>query len=83
VGCNDPDELAREMELQNQVRKLAGEFTKPLDYDPGSQFVEANSKAGAPEPQPLDFPEISSTEWQFERGKRPQTHRMDFADLES
>ena len=45
VGVDDPDELARQMELQNRLRKLAGEFVKPLDYDPGSQYL-------APAPQP-------------------------------
>jgi hypothetical protein len=39
VGVNDPDEHARQMELQNRVRKLAGAMVKPLDYDPGSQFL--------------------------------------------
>jgi len=80
VGCNDPDELARRMELQNRVNKLAGEFTKPLDYDPGSQFVDASPKAEPP--KPLDFPEISSTQWQYEREKR-RPEPWDFADLES
>jgi hypothetical protein len=45
VGVSDPDELANAMELLGRVRKVAGQFTKPLDY--GSQFVAANS---APEP---------------------------------
>jgi hypothetical protein len=39
VGVNDPDEHARQMELQNRVRKLAGAMVKPLTYDPGSQFL--------------------------------------------
>ena len=39
VGVNDPDELAHAMELQKRLRKLAGAMVKPLDYDPGSQFL--------------------------------------------
>jgi hypothetical protein len=39
VGVNDPDELARGMELLNRLRKLAGAMVKPLDYDPGSEFL--------------------------------------------
>ncbi len=44
VGMKDPDELARQMELQNRVNKLAGATVKPLEYDPGSQFEDSISK---------------------------------------
>jgi hypothetical protein len=103
VGVNDPDELSREIELQARLRKLAGQFTKPLDYDPGAQFVPAKAAPEAPKatqvihpsefiaaqeasepvpPKSIDFPEISSMEWQSQgRGPRPRV--MDFADLES
>jgi transposase InsO family protein len=100
VGVNDPDQLASAMELQNRLRKLVGETTKPMDYDPGSPLLAANSNAeapkasqviqpsefmaaqDAPEPEPPDFPEISSMEWQSE-GKGPHPEPWDFADLES
>jgi hypothetical protein len=45
VGVDDPDQLASAMELQNRLRKLVGGFTKPMEYDPGSQFVEAPKAA--------------------------------------
>ena len=48
VGVDDPDQLAREMELQNRLRKLVGEMVKPLDYDPGSQFLAAAPQQEAP-----------------------------------
>jgi hypothetical protein len=95
VGVNDPDQLASAMELQNRLRKLAGEFTKPMEYDPASPLLD--SKAEAPKaaqvihpsefiaaqesPEPLGFSEISSTEWQSE-GKGPRPKAWDFADLE-
>jgi len=100
VGVNDPDQLASAMELQNRLRKLAGEFTKPMEYDPGAQFVDSTSKAEppkasqvihpsefmaaqeAPEPEPPDFPETGSVEWQFNRKER-RPEPWDFADLES
>jgi hypothetical protein len=46
VGVNEPDQLAAGMELQNRVRRLAGQFTKPLDYDP--QSLAANCEPEAP-----------------------------------
>ena len=94
VGVNDPDQLASAMELQNRLRKLAGEMTKPMEYDPGSHFVEAPKASQvihpsefmaaqeAPEPEPMDFPETGSAEWQSE-GKGPRPKPWDFADLES
>jgi hypothetical protein len=48
-----------------------------------SEFISAQA---SPEPElskPLDFAEISSTEWQVEREGRRNRRRMDFADLES
>jgi hypothetical protein len=94
VGMKDPDELARQMELQNRLEKLAGEVVRPLIYEPGAEFVEASKSADvihpsefmaaqeAPEPEPLDFSEISSPEWQSE-GKGPRPKPWDFADLET
>jgi hypothetical protein len=102
VGMNDPDELARQMELQNRVNKMAGATVKPMEYDPGShspdvgpnnevpkavqvippsEFMAAQE---APEPEAheaLDFPEIGSVEWQFNRKER-RSEPLDFADLE-
>jgi hypothetical protein len=92
VGAKDPEQLDSAMELQNRVFKLAGEMTKPMEYDPGSQFVEPPKAAQvihpsefmaaqpAPEPAP-DFPETGSVEWQSE-GKGPRPKAWDFADLE-
>ena len=95
VGVNDPDELSRQIELQARIRKLAGQFTKPLDYAP-SAFEAASSEPEAPkatqvihpsefmaaqeppEPEPPDFPEISSMEWQA----RQKPRAIGFADLE-
>jgi hypothetical protein len=48
VGMNDPDELARQMELQNRLRKLVGATVKPLNYDPGSQLRDVVPKNEAP-----------------------------------
>jgi hypothetical protein len=65
-----------------------------MEYDPGSQFVEAPKAAEvihpsefiaaqeAPEPEPPDFPETGSVEWQSQ-GKGPRPEPWDFADLES
>lgn len=85
VGVDDPDELARQMELQNRLRKLAGEMVKPLDYDPGSQFLAVNSQQGAPKaaqvihpsefiaaqeaPPPLPEREIGSVEYLMEQDR--------------
>ena len=56
---NEPDELSRQMELQNRLRKLAGEFTTPLEYDPGAQFPDAEPKSEPPKTaeviQPSEF----------------------------
>ena len=38
VSASDPDHLARQMEMQNRLLKLAGAMTKPLEYDPCFQF---------------------------------------------
>jgi hypothetical protein len=56
VGVNDPDQLASAMELQNRLRKMVGEMTKPLEYDPGSQFVAADSKVEAPKASQVIHP---------------------------
>jgi hypothetical protein len=89
VGMKDSDELARQMELQNRVNKLAGRPIKPLEYDPASQFAAAQE---APEPEPHklpDFPEMGSVEWEFNRKRHcpeprglPDPEPLDFADLE-
>jgi hypothetical protein len=84
VGMNDPDELAGQMELQNRVRKLAGEMVKPLEYDPGREFPDATteSASAAPEvesldgaaqeqgPPPLDpIREVGGVEFMMEKGR--------------
>lgn len=48
LGANDPDQLAHAIELQNRLRKLAGEFTRPMEYEPGSALLDANCRAEAP-----------------------------------
>ena len=48
VGVNDPDELSREIELQRRLRKLAGQFTKALDYDPTSALLDGPAQPVAP-----------------------------------
>jgi len=98
VGMKDDQELSRQMELHKRIEKIVGESVKPLEYDPGAQFPESEPPKSAdvihpsefmgaqesPEPksEPLDFAEISSTEWQSE-GKGPRPKPWDFADLES
>ena len=97
VGANDPDELARQMELQNRVHKIAGATVLPLEYDPGAQFQEASAAPEQPKVQvirpeefvtgqagPTPSNEISSTEWMMEkdRYKRKTKPPMTFADLE-
>jgi hypothetical protein len=56
VGANDPDELARQMELLNRVNKLVGQTVKPLDYDPGSQFVDLSSQQETPKAAQIIHP---------------------------
>lgn len=92
VGANEPDELARQMELQNRVRKIAGEPVKALEYDPGSQleppraaqvihpseFIAAQ-EAAPPAPEC----EISSSEYLMEdESYKKRVKPLDFADLE-
>ena len=55
VGVNDPDELARQMELQTRLRKLAGAMVKPLDYDPGAHFPESVPPKAADVIHPSEF----------------------------
>jgi hypothetical protein len=98
VGMNDPDELARQMELQNRLRKLAGEMVKPLEYDPGREFPGATSESvnAAPEieasdgaaqeqgPPPTPEREIGSVEFLMEREPSKRKPKpLDFADLEA
>jgi hypothetical protein len=98
VGMNDPDELARQMELQNRLEKLAGAMVKPLEYDPGSQLPDVALRDGAPkaaqvidpsgftaaqQAPPLALPEIGSVEYLMEHDRyKKQVKVMDFADLE-
>ena len=85
VGVNDPDELSRQIELQARLHKLAGAMVKPLEYDPGAQFPDAEFKSESPkasqvihpsefmtaqEPPPLpDGSEIGSVEFLMERDR--------------
>jgi hypothetical protein len=91
VGMNDPDELARQMELQNRLHKLAGATVKPLEYDPSSQLPDVAIKDQAPKAvqvvRPSEspaLPEIGSVEYLMEHDRyKRQVKVMDFADLES
>jgi hypothetical protein len=75
VGMNDPDELARQMELQNRLRKLTGAVVKPLEYNPGAQSPEANPA------EPMR--EIGSVEFMMERDRyKRRAKPLDFGDLE-
>jgi hypothetical protein len=85
VGVDDPDELSRQIELQARLRKLAGAMVKPLDYDPGAQFPDTESKSEPPKaaqvihpsefiaaqqpPIPEPEPYISSGEWMMEHAR--------------
>jgi hypothetical protein len=85
VGMNDPDELARQMELQKRVNKLAGATVKPLIYDPGSELrdvVSKNEAAKSPQvirpsefisaqeaPPPTPEREIGSVEYLMEHDR--------------
>jgi hypothetical protein len=88
---NDPDELARQMELQNRLHKLAGATVKPLEYDPSSQLPDVAIKDQAPKAvqvvRPSEspaLPEIGSVEYLMEHDRyKRQVKVMDFADLES
>jgi len=94
VGTNDPDQLAAAMELQNRERKLVGQMVKPLDYEPGSQFPDAETEgpkaaqvihpsefiAAQEAPAPPPAREISSVEYTMGRDRYRKP--MDFADLE-
>jgi hypothetical protein len=95
---NDPDELARQMELQNHLRKLAGEVARPLEYDPGHNFPDTATESAdaAPEVEfsdcaaqeqgapPTPEREIGSVEFLMEkdRYKRHIKQPMDFKDLD-
>jgi hypothetical protein len=78
VGVDDPDQLASAIELQQRLRKLAGQFTKPLDYDPGSQFVAANPEPEAPKASQVIHPsEFMSAQ------EAPEPAPLDFAEISS
>ncbi len=90
VGCNDPDELARQSELQARLRKLAGEFAKPLEYEPGAAMPEQVSGARCQvtekevEPAgPNGANEISGPEFLAEREEKKRRKILDFPDLET
>jgi hypothetical protein len=97
VGTKEPDELARQMELQSRVRKLAGAMVKPLEYNPGAEFAEAGSQAPRAtqvirpsefiaanhEPSPESMREIGSVQFMMERDRyKKRAKPLDFADLE-
>jgi hypothetical protein len=88
VGAKDPDELARQMELQNRLKKLAGAMMKPLEYEPGAQFEAPVSDPelaqAAPEaPPPAPESEVSSVEFLVENERyQRRVKPLDFADLE-
>jgi hypothetical protein len=98
VGVNDPDQLARAMELQNRLRKLVGGMVKPLAYDPDSQYLSESPKPEAPKAAQVIHPseffaaqeapepsrDISSAEWLMENGRyKKRVKPLDFADMES
>ena len=96
VGVNDPDQLAREMELQKRLRKLAGQMVKPLDYGP--EFQDASPEPEAPKAAMVIHPseffaaqeaasptpeqEISEAEFRMDYDRYKKRKPMDFADLE-
>jgi hypothetical protein len=88
VGANDLDDLARQMEQQNRLRKLVGQMVKPLDYEPGSQFSAVNSQPEAPQaaqegPAPAPECEISSVEYFMKHDHdKKRVEPLDFADRE-
>jgi hypothetical protein len=98
VGVDDPDELSRHAELQARLRKLVGAMVKPLDYDPGAQFPNAESKSEPPKAaqviHPSEFmaaqqappepePYVSSVEFMMEHDRyKSRVKPLDFADLE-
>lgn len=51
VGVNDPDLLSRQMESQARVRRIAGQITQPMEYDPSAA---AAAPAAAPAPKSTD-----------------------------
>jgi hypothetical protein len=96
VGMKEPDQLAAQIEIQNRILKIAGETTKVLDYDPGSQFVESSPQpeavqvirpseyvAGNQELAPAPESEIGSVEFLMEHDRyKSRVKPRDFADLE-
>lgn len=96
VGMKDPDELARKMEFQNRLEKLAGAAVKPLDYGP--KFLDASPEPEAPKATMVIHPseffaaqeaapptpeqEISEAEFRMEHDRCKKRKPMDFADWE-
>jgi hypothetical protein len=78
VGVDDPDQLASEIELQRRLRKLAGEFTKPMEYDPGSGFVPANPAPEAPKASEV----IHASEFMAAQ-EAPASDATDFPEISS
>jgi hypothetical protein len=81
VGMHDRDNLAREMEVLNRVKKIVGATVRPLEYEPGAEFPHAQPK---PEPPPIPpGREIGSPEFLMEHDRYKKTvEAWDFADLE-
>jgi hypothetical protein len=96
VGVSDPDELARQMELQNRILKIAGTTVKPLEYDPGARFEGPKAAPEQPKVQvirpeefipeqadPAPGTEIGSVEFLMENDRyKRRAKPMAFADLE-
>jgi hypothetical protein len=97
VGMNEPDKLAREMEVQNRVRSIVGATVKPLEYNPGSHFQDTKTEAPktAQVIRPAEFVagqqappipperEIGSVEFLMEHNRYMKRAKpLDFADLE-
>ncbi len=94
VSCSDADELARQMQLQQRVRRIVGETVRPLEYDPNYQYQEESPKAvqvihpsefiSAQEaPPPTPEREISGAEFLMERDRlQNRVKVLDFPDLD-
>jgi hypothetical protein len=81
VGMNDPDELARQMELQNRVNKLAGATVRPLEYDPGSRLPDVEPKNEALKAVQVIRP---SEFMAAQNGPEPETPKaLDFPEIGS
>jgi hypothetical protein len=71
-------EAANPVELLEQQKALpAKEIISAQKF-----FSEPATGKQGTNPKPLDFPEISSVEWQAEREQRGKKRGLDFADIE-